>query len=52
MFVPLPCLINSFSSFMLIIYQSSATHPECFLPFNNKKLPSVKPKLKSAISVD
>ena len=56
MFVPSPFLINSFSSFLLIITLSLwfffATDLKCFWPFNSKKLPSVKPKLKSAIGVD
>ena len=51
MFVSSPFLINSFSSFLLII-KSSATDLKCFWPLNSKKLPSVKPKLKSAIGVD
>ena len=45
MSVPSPSLINSFSSFLLITCQ-------VFWTFNSKKLPSVKPKLKSAIGVD
>ena len=49
MSVPLPCLINSFSSFCLLLAKSSATDLKCFWLFNSKKLPSVKPKLKSAI---
>ena len=49
MYVPSPFLINSFSPFLLITYQSSATDLKCFWSFNSKKLPSVKPKLKSAV---
>ena len=52
MSVPSPFLINSFSSFCLLLVKSSATVLKCFWPFNSKKLPSVKPKLKSAIGVD
>ena len=52
MFVPSPFLINSFSSFCLLLVKSSGTDLKCFWPFNSKKLPSVKPKLKSAIGVD
>ena len=52
MSVPLPFLIHSFSSFCLLLVKSSATDLKCFWPFNSKKLPSVKPKLKSAIGVD
>ena len=47
MSVPSPFLINSFGSFLLI-----ATDLKCFWPLNSKKLPSVKPKLKSATDVD
>ena len=44
--------INSFSSFLLLHIKSSGTDLKCFWPFNSKKLPSAKPNLKSAISVD
>ena len=50
MSVPSPFLINSFSSLVLI--KSSATELKCFWQFNCKKLPSVKPKLNSAIGVE
>ena len=50
MSVPSPFLINSFGSFLLI--KSSGTDLNCFWLFNSKKLPSAKPKLKSAIGVD
>ena len=52
MSVPVPFLINSFSSFRLSLVKSSATGLKCFWPFNSKKLPSVKPKLKSTIGLD
>ena len=52
MSVPSPFLINSFSSFCLLLIKSSAADLKCFWPFNSKKLPSVKPKLKSTIGVD
>ena len=52
MTVPSSFLINSFSSFLLIIVKSSATDLKCFWPFDSKKLTSVKPKLKSANGVD
>ena len=52
MSVPSRFLINSFGSFLLITFKSSATDFKCFWPFNSKKLPSVKPKLKLAIGVD
>ena len=52
MSVPSPFLINSFSSFSLLLIKSSGTEFKCFWPFNSKKLPSTKPKLKSAIGVD
>ena len=52
MFVPSPFLINSLSSSCLLLIKSSATDLKCFWPFNSKKLPSAKPKLKSAIGVD
>ena len=42
MSVPSPFLINSFSSFCLLLVKSSATDLNCFGPFNSKKLPSVK----------
>ena len=35
-----------------LLIKSSATDLKCFWPFNSEKLPSVKPKLKSAIGVD
>ena len=46
MSVPSPFLINSFCSFLLITYKSSGTDFKWFWPFNSKKLPSAKPKLK------
>ena len=53
MSVPWPFLISLFSLFFcLLLVKSSATHLKCFWPFNSKKLPSVKPKLKSAFGVD
>ena len=52
MFVPSLFLINSSSSFCLLLLRSSATDIKCFWPFNSKKLLSVKSKLKSAIDVD
>ena len=57
MSVPLPFLINSFSSLLLItcvllLIKYSTTDLKCFWPFNSKKLPPVKSKLKSAIGVD
>ena len=53
MSVSSPFLINSFSSFFcLLLIKSSATDLKYFWPFSSKKLPSVKPKLKSAIGVD
>ena len=52
MSVHLAFLINSFSSFLFITDQASATDPMWFWPFSCKKLPSVKPKLNSAIVVD
>ena len=54
MSVPSPFLINSFGPVLLILLliKSSATDLKCFWRFNSKKLPSVKPKLKSAIGVD
>ena len=53
MSVPSPFLINLFRSFCLIHLKSSATDLfltffSLFWPFNCKKLPSAKPKLKSA----
>ena len=51
MSVPSPFLINSLL-FCLLLIKSSGTDLKCFWPFNSKKLPSVKPKLKSAIGVD
>ena len=51
MSVPSPFLINLFTSFLLIT-KSSATDLKWFWPFNSMKLPSVKPKLKSAMGVD
>ena len=50
MSVPSPFLKNSFSYFLLITYKVLTS--SVFGPFNNKKLPSVKPKLNSAIGVD
>ena len=50
--VPWLFLINSFSSFCLLLIKSSGTDLKCVWPFNSKKLPSAKPKLKSAIGVD
>ena len=54
MSVPSPFLINSFSSFLFITYhdKSSGTDLKCFWRFKSKKLPSAKPKVKSAIGVD
>ena len=52
MSVPSPFLINSFSSFCLLLTKSSGTDLKCFWPSNSDKLPSAKPKLKSAIGVD
>ena len=52
MSVPWPFLINSFSFYCILLTKSSTTDLKCFWPFNSKKLPSVKPKLKSAIGVD
>ena len=52
MSVPAPLLINSFSSFRLLLVKSFATGLKCFWPFNSKKLPSVKSELKSTIGVD
>ena len=52
MSVPSLFLINSFIYFCLLLIKSSATDLKCFWPFNSKKLPSVMPKLKSAIGVD
>ena len=53
MSVPSPFMINSFSSLLLITNQVfCAIDLKCFWPFKGKKLPSVKPKLKSAIGVD
>ena len=49
MSVPSLFLINSFS---LLLIKSSATDLKCFWPFNCKKLPSMKPKLDSALGVD
>ena len=44
---------NKFAQFFyLLLVKSSATDIKCFWPFNSKQLPSVKPKLKSAIDVD
>ena len=51
MSVPSPFLINSLVLFCLLLIKSSATDLKCFWPFNSKKLPLVKPKLKSAIGV-
>ena len=52
MSVPLPFLINSFSSFILLLIKSSATDLMCVCAFNSKKLPLLKPKLKSAIGAE
>ena len=52
MSVPSPFLINSFGFFCLLLIRSSATDLKRFGPFNYKKLPSVRPKLNSAIGVD
>ena len=63
MSVPSRFLINSFSSFCLLFIKSiylfssflliiSGTDLKCFWPFYSKKLPSAKPKLKSAFGVD
>ena len=52
MSVPSLFLINSFNYSCLLLIKSSATDLKCFWPFNCKKLPSVKPKLNSAIGVD
>ena len=52
MSVPSPFLINSFSSFCLLLIKSYGTDLKCFWQFKSKKLPSAKPKLKSAIGVD
>ena len=49
MSVPSPFLINSFSSFLLITYQVFRYLPQVFL---DVQLPSVNPKLNSAIGVD
>ena len=45
-------LVNSFSSFCLLLIEPSGTDLKCFWPFNSKKLPSAKQKLKSAIGAD
>ena len=52
MSVPLSFLINSFSSFCLLLIKSSAADLKYFWPFNSKKLASVKPKLNLAMGVD
>ena len=54
MSVPSLFLINSFSSFLLNYDLSSLLllTPSAFGLFNYKKLPSVKPKLNSAIVVE
>ena len=53
MSVPSPFVITSSgSSLLIMLIKSSATFLKCFWPFNGKKLPSVKPKLKSATGVD
>ena len=52
MAVPSSCLINSFSSYCLLLITSSATDRKFFWPFNSKKLPLAKRKLKSAIGMD
>ena len=46
MSVPSPFLINSFGSFCLLLIKSSGIDLKCIWPFNSKKLPSAKPKLK------
>ena len=52
MSLPSPFLIIRLVLFCLFLFKSSGTDLKCFWPFNSKKLPSVKPKLKSAIGVD
>ena len=52
MSVPSPFFINCLFVFCLLLIKSSATDLKYFWPFNSKKLPSVKPKLKSATGVD
>ena len=52
MSVPSPFSINSSVLFSLLLVKSSGTDLKCFWPFNSKKLPSAKPKLKSAIGRD
>ena len=47
-----PCLIIRLALFCLLLIKSSGTDLKCFWPFDSKKLPSAKPKLKSAIGVD
>ena len=50
--VPWPFLIIRLVLFCLLLIKSSGTDFKWFWPFNSKKLPSAKPKLKSAIGVD
>ena len=52
MSVPSPFLIIRLVLFGLLLIKSSATDLKCFCPFKCKRLPSVKPKLNSAIGVD
>ena len=54
MSVPSQFLINSlvWFFFCLLLIKSSATDLKCFWPFDCRKLPSVKPKLNSAIGMD
>ena len=47
-----PSLMNSFSSLLSVIYQVFSSSPQVFLAGYSKKLPSVKPKLKSAIGAN
>ena len=51
MSMPLSFLINSFSSFCLLLIKPSATDLKCSGPFNCKKLPSMKPNLNLAIEL-
>ena len=51
MSVPSSFLINSFSSFCLLLVKASAADLQCFWQFYSKKMPSVKPKLKGAMSL-
>ena len=52
MSVPSPFLTNSLVLYCLLLIKSSTTDLKCFWPFNSKKLPSVKAKIKSVIGVD